>query len=96
MKLSALNPAYHGSADAHVAVQRASGRFAGDVDAKVHGFALDPTGKNTLDGTAKITAKDGKLVAAIQRDQPARPARRRSTSTSTVRATWATSPRGRR
>lgn len=70
MKLSALNPAYKGSADAHVAVQRAGGRFSGDVDANIHGFALDPTGKNTIDGTAKITAKDGNLVAAIEAKSP--------------------------
>ena len=70
MKLSALNPAYKGSADAHVAVQRASGKFSGDVDAQIHGFGLDPTGKNTIDGTAKITAKDGELVAAIQASSP--------------------------
>lgn len=63
--LNALNSKYHGSVDAHVAVDRRGGRFGGTVTAAAHGLSLDPRSAMTLDGTAKITAGDGKLRAEI-------------------------------
>ena len=67
MKLQAVSK-YHGTADAHIQVERAKGTLGAEVTANLHGFRLDPRSAMTLDGTAKITAKDGKLVADISAD----------------------------
>jgi autotransporter translocation and assembly factor TamB len=67
MNLQAVS-SYHGTADARIQVDRARGKLAADVTANLHGLRLDPRSAMTLDGTAKITAKDGKLVADISAD----------------------------
>jgi autotransporter translocation and assembly factor TamB len=64
MNLSAVSK-YHGKVDAHVSVDRARGPLGAEVTANMHGLALDPKSAVTLDGSAKITAKDGKLAADI-------------------------------
>jgi uncharacterized protein involved in outer membrane biogenesis len=64
MDLQAVSK-YHGKAEAHLDVERAHGKLGGEVTASLHGFRFDPRSAMTLDGDAKITAKDGKLVANI-------------------------------
>lgn len=63
--LNKLSSKYHGNVEAHVAVERTDGRFGGSVTADAHGFSLDPLSAITLDGSAKITASEGKLRAEI-------------------------------
>jgi hypothetical protein len=67
MNLNAVSK-YHGTADAHIQVDRARGKLGAEVSANLHGFRFDPRSAMTLDGAAKITAKDGKLVADISAD----------------------------
>jgi translocation and assembly module TamB len=63
--LNQLSSKVHGTVDAHVAVDRRGGRFGGSVTADAHGVSLDPKSALTLDGSAKITASEGTLTAAI-------------------------------
>lgn len=65
LKLSAINPKIKGDAIGHVAVQRAHGKFSGDVNAEVHGYTMDPRAADPIDAVLKVSAHDGKLVANI-------------------------------
>ena len=59
--LANLGTTYRGNIDAHVAVARRHGRWAGDVDVTAKGIAAEPS-PFVFDTAAKIHASAGKLV----------------------------------